>query len=83
MKTYNFKKKIPKNRKIELELPEDAPTGDVELVLVVSPEKERSSESNVQEILNSGLVGIWKDRKDITDSVEYARELRRKAEKRQ
>ena len=80
MKTYNFKKKIPKNRKIELELPEDAPTGDVELVLVVSPEKERSSESNVQEILNSGLVGIWKDRKDITDSVEYARELRRKAE---
>ena len=83
MKTYNFKKKIPKNRKIELELPEDAPTGDVELVLVVSPEKERSSESNVQEILNSGLVGIWKDRKDITDSVEYAHELRRKAEKRQ
>jgi len=33
----------------------------------------------VEELLNSGLVGIWKDRKDIRDTVEFARELREKA----
>ena len=29
-----------------------------------------------QELLNSGLVGMWAKRKDIGDSVEYARKLR-------
>jgi len=33
-------------------------------------------------ILESGLVGIWKDRTDIGDSVAYARKLRRQANKR-
>ncbi|NLF98065.1 MAG: hypothetical protein GX569_15135 [Candidatus Riflebacteria bacterium] len=33
----------------------------------------------VEELLNSGLVGIWKDRTDIKDNVEFARELREKA----
>ena len=32
----------------------------------------------VEELLNSGLVGIWKDRTDIKDNVEFARELREK-----
>ena len=41
MKTYNFKKKIPKNRKIELELPKDAPTGKVDLIVVVEPEEKK------------------------------------------
>ena len=33
----------------------------------------------VEELLKSGLVGIWKDRTDIKDNVEFARELREKA----
>jgi len=33
----------------------------------------------VEELLNSGLVGIWKDRTDIKDNIEFARELREKA----
>ncbi|MHB8646829.1 MAG: hypothetical protein ACYDAR_13650 [Thermomicrobiales bacterium] len=33
-------------------------------------------------LLESGLVGIWKDRTDIGDSVAYARKLRRQANKR-
>ena len=32
----------------------------------------------VEELLNSGLVGIWKDRIDIKDNAEFARELREK-----
>jgi len=30
----------------------------------------------VEELLDSGLVGIWKDRVDIKDNLEFARKLR-------
>jgi predicted RNase H-like HicB family nuclease len=34
-------------------------------------------------LLASGLVGIWADRTDIGDTLEFARELRKQAEKRE
>lgn len=34
------------------------------------------------DLLNSGLVGIWADRTDITDNREFARKLRYEAEHR-
>ena len=33
-------------------------------------------------LLESGLVGMWEDRTDIGDSVEFARKLREKAQRR-
>lgn len=33
-------------------------------------------------LLESGLVGLWKDRTDIGDTLEYARKLRERANKR-
>lgn len=41
--------------------------------------KPETGTMTVEELLNSGLVGIWKDRKDIKDNVKFARELRGKA----
>lgn len=41
--------------------------------------KKEAGTMTVEELLNSGLVGIWKDRKDIKDNVKFARELREKA----
>jgi hypothetical protein len=35
------------------------------------------------DLLQSGLVGLWADRDDIGDSIEFARRLRREAETRQ
>ncbi|MBK8615579.1 MAG: hypothetical protein IPN96_00405 [Anaerolineales bacterium] len=35
-----------------------------------------------KDLLNSGLVGIWANRKDIKDSTEYARKLREQAQTR-
>ena len=35
-----------------------------------------------KELLNSGLVGIWAKRKDIGDSVTFARKLRAQAQSR-
>jgi hypothetical protein len=34
-------------------------------------------------LIGSGLVGMWEDRTDIGDSVEFARKLREKAQRRQ
>jgi hypothetical protein len=35
-----------------------------------------------RELAKSGFVGLWKNRTDIGDSVEYARRLRQRAETR-
>jgi hypothetical protein len=35
------------------------------------------------DLLGSDLIGMWADRTDITDSLEFARQLRRAAEHRQ
>ena len=37
-------------------------------------------EMKAKDLLDSGLVGMWSDRADITDSSIFARELRRSAE---
>ena len=34
-------------------------------------------------LLSSGFVGIWADRTDIGDTLEFARELRKRTEKRE
>ena len=44
--------------------------------------KERKRGMTVRQLLQSPVVGMWEDRNDIADSSEFARELRRKAERR-
>ena len=85
MKTLNIKINIPPDRKLLVDLPKDIPIGPAEIVLVVSPGNDASKIQKgitAREILNSPIFGAWKDRKDITDSLEYARKLRLDAERR-
>ncbi len=42
-----------------------------------------SGELTVGDLRRSGLLGMWKDRKDIEDSSLYARQLREAAQKRE
>ena len=35
-----------------------------------------------KDLLESGLIGMWKDRKDIRSTVTFARELRMRASRR-
>ncbi len=63
----------------------------LEVLLLQKPEK-RGDAPNKQEatakkgsaadLARSPLAGLWKDRDDIGDSLEYARKLRREAERR-
>jgi hypothetical protein len=61
--------------------------GQPVIIRVVEASAEDATVTNqgggtARDLLNSPLVGIWKDRTDIGDSVEFARELRRRSERR-
>ncbi len=54
-----------------------------EVIVLVEPTENPAEKSMTgADLLKSGLVGIWADRKDIGDSLEFARQLRQKAERR-
>ena len=52
--------------------------------VIVLVETGKASEKNMTagDLLASGLVGIWADRKDLGDSLEFARKLRSQASQR-
>jgi hypothetical protein len=56
----------------------------VEMIVLIEPvtmpERPRLT---ARQLLHSGLIGLWKDREDITDSAAYARQLRERAQRRQ
>ena len=45
--------------------------------------KPRTGKELLDALIASGVVGMWEDRTDIGDIVEYARQLRRQAERRE
>jgi hypothetical protein len=82
MRTITSKVVIPEDHQLRLSVPEDVPPGPAEIVLVIVPEPTPGKGLTAAELLRSPLFGIWKDRTDMTDSVEYARKLRARAEQR-
>jgi hypothetical protein len=55
----------------------------VEVLLLFSPaNKQKKPHLTARQLLDSGLVGIWKDREDILDSADFARQLREQAQRR-
>ena len=57
---------------------------EVEVLVLFSPSSRKSKRPRLtaRQLLNSGLIGLWKDRVDITDSADYARQLREQAQRR-
>lgn len=56
----------------------------VELLLLfpTADKASRKKPLTARQLLKSQIVGMWKNRTDIGDSVEYARQLRETAQKR-
>jgi hypothetical protein len=55
----------------------------VEVLLLFTPSvKSKRPRLTARQLLHSGLIGLWKDRQDITDSASYARQLREQAQRR-
>ncbi|MFN8486660.1 MAG: hypothetical protein U0350_03650 [Caldilineaceae bacterium] len=53
----------------------------VVLMRSLTPKTKRQC-MTARQLLNSGLIGLWKNRTDITDSSSYARQLREQAQRR-
>jgi len=68
-------------------LVEDLPykKGDaVEVILLPQHEATKPHKAlTVGQVRESGLIGMWKDRDDITDSASFARRLREQAQRRE
>jgi hypothetical protein len=82
MKTITCKVVIPIDRQLKITIPEDVPPGPAEVVVVIVPEAIAEKGGTAGDLLRSPLFGLWKDRNDIGDSVEYAKKLRDKAQHR-
>ena len=56
----------------------------VEMILLSEPfEATKRPALTARRLLQSGLIGLWKDRMDIQDSAAYARVLREAAQRRE
>lgn len=75
VKTVNVTADIPPNRELRITLPTDVPVGPAEIVLVVST-AEHMSARTLGDFGSSEFFGMWRDRSDIIDSVQFARSLR-------
>ena len=51
-------------------------------VLLLFTPSEKRPRLTAKQLLDSELIGLWKDRPDITDNIAYARQLRDQAEHR-
>jgi len=69
---------VTPDHQLKLDLPHDLPPGPVEVEI----RQTRLEGVTLGQLLESGLVGIWADRTDIDDNIEFARRLRRRASRR-
>ena len=75
VRTVTFNTNIPASRELRITLPADVPTGSAAIVVTVSPHQTLKP-ATFDDLLNSEFLGMWRDRADIDDSVEFARKLR-------
>lgn len=85
-RTLTVSRDVGDDRMLLIELPEHAPTGCVAVALAHGDLDEGQAATGGQarlqtlgDILDSDLFGLWADRDDIGDSVEFARQLREEA----
>lgn len=56
--------------------PEEEAALDAEIAALLTPEALRGQGLTASEIAHAPEIGIWKDRTDITDSVEFVARMR-------
>jgi hypothetical protein len=81
MKSATVKAIIPPDHRLVVDVPPELPAGPAEVVVRI-PSATTERQGTGDDLLASGLFGIWKDRSDIDDSVGFARRLRQQAERR-
>lgn len=81
MEAYRVQQTVRKNGELIIkDLPVQKGQQVEVLLLFTAPSKR--PRLTAKQLLDSELVGLWKDRTDITDSLDYAHQLREQAQKR-
>jgi hypothetical protein len=75
VRTVNLNTDIPANRELRITLPADVPIGPAEIVLVVSS-SDHTGGRTLGDFGRSEFFGMWRDRSDIIDSGQFARDVR-------
>lgn len=75
IKTIQLTTDVPDDRQIKIALPREIPVGPVQLTVSIQVPPE-SAPSKLGDILQAGFFGLWRDRSDIADALEFARRLR-------
>jgi len=81
VRTLSLNADIPPDRELRITLPADVPIGPAEIVLFVSS-SDRPNAPTLGDLRASDFFGMWRDRSDIIDSVQFARQLRSEGWKR-
>ncbi len=83
VRTLALHTQISPGRELHIKVPEEVPLGPAEIVIVIIPSEAPSEPAGTAgDMIKSSLFGLWSDRGDIGDSVDYARRLRAQAEQR-
>jgi hypothetical protein len=81
VKTVNITAQVGPNREVRVTLPDDFPVGPAEITLIAKPIAEEHLPT-LGDLLESEFFGMWKDRKDIVNSSDFARKVRKEGWKR-
>jgi hypothetical protein len=74
---------VPANGNIKINLPDLKPGSKAEVIVLVEENARQPRQMTGSDLLVSGVAGLWASRKDLGDSLEFARQLRQKAEHRE
>ncbi len=81
METIHFHKIVEKDGEISVTGLPCKKGQTVEMTLRIEPSAAPvRSQLTARKLLHSGLVGMWKDRDEVGDSADYARQLREQAQ---
>lgn len=75
VKTINLTTNVAPDHEVHIKLPSDVPLGPVDIIVTVSSHIDEKPHT-LGDLARSEFFGMWKDRKDIADSSEFARHLR-------
>lgn len=86
MRLVKLKTIVTAQRTVTLKVPEDVPTGPMEIIVVFAPPESSPraaiADSTLGDLRASEFFGMWRERDDMADSSDFARALREQTWKR-
>jgi hypothetical protein len=79
---WTIKTTVPESHKLQIDVPPQIPPGPTTLAVAVISEEGLPSYVTAEDLLASGIYGMWEDRQDTKESASFVDQLRRAEEER-